>query len=77
MKAKRDFYLFFQGREKKKSDNPIARIGKVESVTHDFVIHRLSSPRWLPSRSIVFLYSETRERSMGMQILTCPSVTNF
>lgn len=46
-------------RKKKKSDCSNRKSGKRDS--RDFVIHRLSSPLpWLPSGSIVFLYSETR-----------------
>ena len=45
--------------KKKKSDCSNRKSGKRDS--RDFVIHRLSSPLpWLPSGSIVFLYSETR-----------------
>lgn len=46
-------------KKKKKSDCSNRKSGKRDS--RDFVIHRLSSPlSWLPSGSIVFLYSETR-----------------
>ena len=46
-------------KKKKKSDCSNRKSGKRDS--RDFVIHRLSSPLpWLPSGSIVFLYSETR-----------------
>lgn len=55
------FTYFSKVEFQKKKKSQIARIEKVESVTHVIFIHRLSSPLpWLPSGSIVFLYSETR-----------------
>ena len=72
-------FFFFEFQKKKKSQ--IARIGKVESVTHVILSSIVCLPP-SPGYLLVPLFSYirklgSRERSMGMQIFTCPSVTNF
>ena len=75
------FTYFSKVEFQKKKKSQIARIGKVESVTHVILSSIVCLPP-SPGYLLVPLFSYirklgSRERSMGMQIFTCPSVTNF
>lgn len=80
--GKKGFLPIFSKVEfQKKKKSQIARIGKVESVTHVILSSIVCLPP-SPGYLLVPLFSYirklgSRERSMGMQIFTCPSVTNF